>query len=413
MEKETKKKVVLAYSGGLDTSVLTKWLEQQGYTVICLAVNVGQREDFSALKKKALCSGAKKCIVSDLRSEFIESFVWPALQFHARYEGRYLLGTSLARPLIGKELVRIAKKEGAQYIAHGATGKGNDQVRFELTAYALDPEIKIIAPWRMKEFNSVFKGRADLIQYANDHNIPVKATAQKPWSSDENALHISFEAGMLEDPKQRPNEEMFELTVSPEKAPNEPQQINIAFECGIPVALNGKKMKAVELLSALNEIGGTHGVGRTDIVESRYVGMKSRGVYETPGGTILYAAHRDIECLTCDRDVMHLKDTLMPQFARLVYNGYWFSHEMECLLALLKESQRKVSGLVSIELYKGNVTVIGRSSKESLYDAAVASMEDDEGAYTQADATGFIRLHALPLKVQGIRNKQIKKFFQL
>jgi argininosuccinate synthase len=401
-----KNRVVLAYSGGLDTSVICKWLVEEGYEVVAWAADVGQREDWAAVKKKALQSGAAKFRVSNLQDTFVEEFVWPAIMFNARYEGRYYLGTSLARPCIAREHVRVAKEENAASIAHGATGKGNDQVRFELAAAALAPEVGILAPWRMPAFNSVFKGRAECIEYARKHRIPVKATARKPWSSDENVLHISFEAGMLEDPAARPREEMFELTRSPEKAPAKPEAVRIGFEEGRPVRLDGRKLKPLTILQRLNALGGKHGVGRIDIVESRFVGMKSRGVYETPGGTILMEAHRDLEGLAMDRDLMGLKETLMPRFATLAYNGLWFGREMEALMAFLEESQRYVTGEVTLELYRGNVTVTGRTSPCSLYDPAVASMEDDAGAYDQADATGFIRLQGLPLRAHARRARK-------
>ncbi len=402
-KKTATRRVVLAYSGGLDTSVICKWLVEEGYEVVAWAADVGQREDWAAVKRKALRSGAKKFLVSNLQAEFVEEFVWPSIQWNARYEGRYLLGTSLARPCIAREHVRIARQEQAGAIAHGATGKGNDQVRFELTAAALAPDLQVIAPWRMEAFNTLIPGRQEAIAYAKRHGIPVKATAKKPWSSDENVLHISYEAGMLEDPAARPREDMFELTRSPKKAPARAETLEIDFAGGAPVALNGKKRKPLALLQDLNRIGGKHGVGRIDIVESRFVGMKSRGVYETPGGTLLVEAHRDLEGLTMDRDLLQLKETLMPRFATLVYNGLWFAREMEALAAFLAESQRYVTGTVRLELYKGNVTVIGRESPCGLYDPLVASMDDDEGAYDQSDATGFIRLHGLPLRAHARR----------
>ncbi|MHC4874653.1 MAG: argininosuccinate synthase, partial [Planctomycetota bacterium] len=390
-------------------SVICKWLVEEGYEVIAWAADVGQREDWRAVRKKALQSGAVKFIVDNIREEFVKDFVFPAIMMNAKYEGRYYLGTSLARPCIAKSFVETALKEKAAYISHGCTGKGNDQVRFELTAAALAPEIKTIAPWRMKEFNSVIKGRAEAIAYAKKHKIPVKATASKPWSSDENVLHISFEAGMLEEPEKKPLEEMFELSKSPLKAPAKPEKLKIKFEKGRPVAINGKRMKPLALLEKLNKLGGKHGVGRIDIVESRFVGMKSRGVYETPGGTILMDAHRDLEGLTMDRDLMQLKEMMMPRFATMVYNGLWFCREMDAMMAFMEESQRYVTGTVNVELYKGNVIITGRSSDYSLYDPMIASMEDDEGAYDQSDATGFIRLHALPLKANARRIKKKKK----
>jgi len=396
-------KVILAYSGGLDTSVILKWLEQKGYDVIALAVNLGQREDFDSLEEKALGSGAKKLLIKDVRDEFIREFAFPALQFNAKYEGRYLLGTSLARPVIARELVRTAQEEGSNIIAHGATGKGNDQVRFELSASALMPDVTVIAPWRDSEFNSVIKGRKEAIEYAEQKGIPVKATVSQPWSSDENLMHISFESGMLEDPECSPQKEMFELSVAPEDAPEEKTCLTIGFRQGIPVSLGGKEMDPVELVETLNAIGGKNGVGRIDIVENRFVGMKSRGVYETPGFTILHEAHRDIEGLTLTGSVINLKDTLMPRFAACVYNGFWFSQEMDILLAFLGESQRYVEGEVMIELYRGNVTITGRRSPFSLYSEKIASMEDDQGAYDQSDAEGFIRLNSLQLKAHARR----------
>ena len=400
-------RVLLAYSGGLDTSVICKWLVEKGFEVITWSADVGQREDWKAVRQKALHSGSKKFIVSDLREEFVREFVFPAIQMNARYEGRYFLGTSLARPCTAREMVRVALKEKATHVAHGATGKGNDQVRFELTVSALAPELKVIAPWRTHEFTAEFKGRADLIAYAQKHKIPVKATVKKPWSSDENLLHISFEAGMLEDPNAAPLEEMFELSQSPLKAPNKPERVTIGFEDGLPVSVDGKKLSPKALLEKLNALGGKHGVGRIDMVESRYVGMKSRGVYETPGGAILMEAHRDLEGITMDRDLMQLRDTLMPRFAALIYNGYWFSREMEALMVFIKESQRYVTGAVTVELYKGNITIKGRTSPASLYDEKIASMEDDQGAYDQTDATGFIRLHGLPLRRNALRVRRM------
>ncbi len=396
-------RIMLLYSGGLDTSVICRWLAERGDEIVCFAADVGQREDWPALKKKALRSGAKKVVVADVREHFVKDFVFPSIRMNALYEGRYYLGTSLARPCIAEAMVLAAKREKCTVFAHGATGKGNDQVRFELTAAALAPEMRVIAPWRDKEFSSVIKGRAEAIQYAKKHGIPIKATASKPWSSDENLLHISFEAGMLEDPAARPLADMFELTTDPRKAPDRPEKLSVDFVRGYPVAVNGKKLPAVKLLETLNRLGGRHGVGRVDMVESRYVGMKSRGVYETPGGTILMQAHRDLEGMTMDRDVMNLRDSLIPRMAGLVYNGYWFSEEMRVLAAMVEESQRYVTGRVNLELYKGNITPIGRESPVSLYDPMVASMDDDKGAYDQTLATGFIRLHGLPLRAQARR----------
>ncbi|MCD8553653.1 argininosuccinate synthase [Seleniivibrio sp.] len=401
-----KDKVVLAYSGGLDTSVILKWLQLKGYDVVAYVADLGQLPDVEAIKEKAMKSGAVDFYALDLKEEFVKDFVFEAVKFNAVYEGRYLLGTSLARPIIAKGMVEVAEKTGAKFLAHGATGKGNDQVRFELTAAALNPELKTIVPWRMPEFFNVIKGRKEAMDFAQEHGIPVKATSDKPWSSDDNLLHISFEAGILEDPSKRPPADMFEYTVDPKNAPDEAEIIELKFEKGVAVKLNGKKYSPAEMLKELNKIGGKHGIGRIDMVESRYVGMKSRGVYETPGGTILYAAHRDLEALTLDGATINLKETLMPRFATLVYNGYWYSPEMDCLRALLDESQKFVTGKVRLELYKGNITCIGRESKYSLYNQLVVSMEDDAGAYNQTDAVGFIKLHALPLKAHAARAKK-------
>ncbi|HKI99445.1 MAG TPA: argininosuccinate synthase [bacterium] len=395
-----KDKVVLAYSGGLDTSVIVHWLTQQGYEVIALLLDLGQKvEDINALREKGKAAGASKVVVQDVQEEFVRDFVFPALQFNAQYEGTYLLGTSLARPLIAKQQIEVARAEGAAYVSHGATGKGNDQVRFELTYYALNPDIKVIAPWKVPDFFRALPGRRELIAYAEQHGIPVKATLDKPWSSDENLLHISYEAGMLEDPWEEPRPDMFELTEDPRVATQTGEGLLIDFEDGIPVAVDDQRMSPAELLRYLNKLGGKHGVGRLDLVESRYVGMKSRGVYETPGGTILHIAHRAIESITLDRGIINLKDTLLPRFAQLVYNGYWYSPEMRVLLATGRESQRGVTGTVRLELYRGNCTVTGRKSPYSLYDMAVVSMDDDQGAYQPTDAIGFINLNALPLKM--------------
>jgi len=401
-----REKVVLAYSGGLDTSVILKWLELKGLDVIAYVADLGQRDDLPAIEKKAYASGAKDFRIVDLKEEFVKDFVFTSIKFNALYEGRYYLGTSLARPIIAKGMVELAKEYGAKYIAHGATGKGNDQVRFELTAAALAPELKAIVPWRDPEFFNVIKGRKEAMEFAAKYNIPVKATVDKPWSSDENLMHISFEAGILEDPAQRPPKDMFELTVAPEDAPDTPETVEIEFVKGEPVAVNGEKLSPANLLKKLNEIGGRNAVGRVDMVESRYVGMKSRGVYETPGATILMAAHRDLEGLTLDGSLINLKDTLMPRFAHLVYAGYWYCAEMDCLRAFLEKSQEFVTGKVMLELYKGNITVVSRESAYTLYDKLVVSMDDDLGAYNQTDATGFIKLHSLPLRANAKRMKK-------
>ena len=390
------KRIVLAYSGGLDTSVILRWLiETYGAEVICYCGDVGQDEDLEEVVQKAIATGAKDCVISDLRSEFVEDFVFPAIQANAIYEGTYLLGTSLARPILAKEQVRIAQKYGAGALAHGATGKGNDQMRFELTFQALDPSLKIIAPWRTWDMG----GRTELIAYAKKFGIPVEATAKKPYSVDRNLLHISYEGGVLEDPWQAPNAEMFEWTRSPEDAPDQPSELEIDFEKGIPVAVDGERLAPTELLSRLNDIAAEHGVGRVDLVENRAVGMKSRGVYETPGGTVLYRAHRAIEELALDREVMLERDRLSPKIAQLIYNGFWYSPEMDFLRAAVTESQQRVTGSARLKLYKGGITLQGRKSPESLYDPDIATFEADT-SYDQSDAEGFIRLNALRLKLR-------------
>lgn len=399
-------KIVLAYSGGLDTSVILKWLQLKGYDVVAYVADLGQIDDVAPIKEKALNSGAVDFHCLDLKEEFVKDYVYTSIKFNALYEGRYLLGTSLARPLIAKGMVEVAQKTGAKFLAHGATGKGNDQVRFELAAAALDPSLTTIVPWRIPEFFNKIKGRQEAMDFAQKHGIPVKATKSQPWSSDDNLMHISFEAGVLEDPANRPPKEMFEYSVDPKDAPDQAEVIELEFEKGEAVKLNGKTLSPANMLVELNKLGGKHGIGRVDMVESRYVGMKSRGVYETPGGTILMAAHRDLEALTLDGSVINLKETLMPRFASLVYNGYWFSSEMECLKALLEKSQEYVTGTVRLELYKGNVICIGRESKYSMYNMMVVSMDDDKGAYDQTDAVGFIKLHALPLKAHAARAKK-------
>ena len=396
----SKEKVVLAYSGGLDTSVIVHWLASQGYDVIALCLDLGQKvENLDEIRQKGLKAGAVDVLIEDVRKEFVEDYVFRAIEWNAVYEGTYLLGTSLARPLISKKQIEAAERFGASTVSHGATGKGNDQVRFELGYYALNPDIKIIAPWKVPEFYQRYPGRAQLIEYAQQNGIPVKATAEQPWSTDENLMHISFESGMLEDPWQEPKEEMFELSQSPKNAPDQEQILTIDFEEGLPVRLDGQEFATVDLLTELNEIGGRHGIGRVDLVESRFVGMKSRGVYETPGGTILNIAHRAMESLTLDRGVIHLKDSLMPRFSQLVYNGFWFSPEMEILLEMGRSTQKRVSGTVRLKLYRGNCMVTGRKSDNSLYDEDIATMEADEGNYDPRDSNGFIRLNALPLRI--------------
>ena len=390
-------KVVLAYSGGLDTSVILKWLcEECGAEVIAFAADLGQAEELDGLEDKARATGASQVYVEDLREEFVRDFVFPALRANAVYEGTYLLGTSLARPLIAKRQVEIARLEGADGVAHGATGKGNDQVRFELSVMALEPSLTIIAPWRMWDF----KSRTDLIGYAKRYGIPVPATTEKPYSCDRNMLHMSFEGGVLEDPWREPDEAMYVLTVSPEKAPDKPAYIEIHFEAGLPVAIDGERLSPADLLSRLNVLGGAHGIGRVDMVENRYVGMKSRGVYETPGGTILHVAHRAVESITLDREVMHLKDSLVPRYAEMVYYGYWYAPEMRALQKMIDATQESVTGTARIKLYKGNCIVAGRQSETSLYRPDIATFEEDE-VYNQKDAEGFIRLNGLRLRIQN------------
>jgi argininosuccinate synthase len=389
------KKVVLAYSGGLDTAVILKWIiEEYGAEVVAYTADVGQGEEAAEAREKALATGTVYAITEDLRSEFVSDFVFPALRANAIYEGYYLLGTSLARPIIAKGLVEAAQATGADAIAHGATGKGNDQVRFELSAYALKPDIKVIAPWREWKL----RGRADCVAYAEAHGIPVPVTADKPYSMDANLLHISYEGGVLEDPWASPPADMFRSTVNPEEAPDDPEYVTIGFREGTPVSIDGVELSPVDLLGKANELGGRHGVGRVDIVENRFIGMKSRGVYETPGGTILYHAHRAVESLTLDREVAHLRDELVSRYAEMVYNGFWYSPEREALQAFMDEVQRRVNGEARIKLYKGRATVDGRrSDSHGLYDAATSTFEADD-VYNQSDATGFIRLQSLRLR---------------
>ncbi len=391
-------KIVLAYSGGLDTSVILKWLkETYQCPVVAYAADLGQGEELDGIKEKAFATGADDVVVDDLKEVFAKDFVWPALRANAIYESSYLLGTSLARPLISKRQVEVAHEMGANAVSHGATGKGNDQVRFELAYMALDPALQIIAPWRTWDF----KGREDLMEYARSRGIPVPVTKEKPYSSDRNLLHISFEGGVLEDTWAEAPEEMFVLSVSPEAAPDEPTYVEIAYEKGNPVAVDGKEMSPAELLAHMNELGGKNGIGRVDMVENRFVGMKSRGVYETPGGTILRAAHIAMESITVDREAMHLRDALVSRYAEMVYNGYWFSPERDMLQALMDEAQKNVSGMVRLKLYKGNCVVVGRKSERSLYHAGFATFEGDE-VYNQQDAEGFIRLNGLRLKIANL-----------
>jgi argininosuccinate synthase len=403
-------KIVLAYSGGLDTSIILRWLKESASRrqaeIIAFCADIGQEEELDGLEVKALETGAAKCIIEDLREEFARDFIFPMFQAGAIYEGQYLLGTSIARPLIARRMVEIARTENADAIAHGATGKGNDQVRFELAAAALAPELRVIAPWREERFRKQFPGRTEMIAFAKANGIPVEATAQKPYSMDRNLLHISYESGVLEDPwfdASSPElRAMYKLSVAPEDAPNEPEYVEVEFHRGNCIAVNGKSSPPLEVVQTLNKLGGKHGIGRVDIVENRFVGMKSRGVYETPGGTILHFAHRQMETLTMDREVMHLRDSLVPKYAELVYNGFWFSPEREALQALITETQRDVSGLVRLKLYKGNIIVAGRKSPKSLYDPRIATMEGEGSAFDQTDATGFIRLNALRLKLRTL-----------
>lgn len=397
-----KKKIVLAYSGGLDTSVILKWLLEKDFEVITFTADIGQRDaDLEKAKEKALKLGASKAYVIDLRKEFVEDYIFPVFKSGAIYENRYLLGTSVARPLISKKQIEIAEKEGAEYVSHGATGKGNDQVRFELSYYALNPKIKVFAPWKDKEFLAQFKGRSDMLAYAEKHNIPVSQSIKQPYSEDENLLHISHEAGILEDPSIECPVEVYNRSNTPEKAPDKTTKIKITFKDGIPVKVenleNGVvKTDSLELFTYLNELGAENGIGHLDMVEDRYVGIKSRGIYETPGGTILYIAHRDIEGIAMDREVMRLRDMLSPELARLIYNGYWFSPEMDFLMAAINKSQEVIDGSVILKLYKGNAYPISRESDSSLYDQKLSSM-DEEGGYNQEDATGFIKINAVRL----------------
>jgi argininosuccinate synthase len=414
-------KIVLAYSGGLDTSVILRWLkETYRAQIIAFCADIGQEEELTGLEEKALKTGASKYIIENLQEEFAHDFIFPMFQAGAIYENQYFLGTSIARPLIAKRMVEIARAEKANAIAHGATGKGNDQVRFELTAAALAPKLKVIAPWREERFRKQFPGRKEMIAFAKKNKIPVEASAQKPYSTDRNLVHISFESGVLEDPwfdaSSKKMRGMYKLSVAPEDAPDEPEHVELSFENGICVNVGetgsvpsddlerhrGRpSMSPLAVMNALNKLGGKHGIGRVDIVENRFVGMKGRGVYETPGGAILHFAHRQMETLTMDREVMHLRDSLIPKYSELVYNGFWFSPEREALQALVTETQRDVTGVVRLKLYKGNIIVAGRKSPKSLYDPKIATMEGEKSTYDQGDATGFIRLNALRLRVRA------------
>ena len=400
-------KIVLAYSGGLDTSVIVKWLrETYDAEIVTFAADIGQEEELKGLPQKARRTGASKHYTLDLVEEFARDFIYPMIRANAIYEGQYYLGTSIARPLIAKAQVAIAAKEKADTVAHGATGKGNDQCRFELTYMALNPRLQILAPWKLEAFRQEFPGRAEMIAYCTEHRIPVEASLKKPYSMDRNLLHISYEAGILEDPWFDPttpeNKGRFKLSVSPEDAPNKAEYVELDFVQGNCVRVNGQKLSPAGVLKALNRLGGKHGIGRVDLVENRFVGMKSRGVYETPGGTILMQAHRQVESLTMDREVMHLRDSLIPKYAELVYYGFWFAPEREALQALVDESQKYVTGTVRLKLYKGNIITCGRRSKYSLYDLNIASMEGVKSWYNQTDATGFIRLNGLRLRARNL-----------
>jgi len=408
------KKVVLAYSGGLDTSVILKWLVERNYRVVAYIADVGQNEDLAAARDKAVNTGAIGVYVEDLKEELVTDYIFPAVKANAIYEGRYLLGTSLARPLIARRQIEIAHREHAEYVAHGATGKGNDQVRFELSYFALDPQIKVISPWKDPDFLSEFQGRTDMIHYAEKHAIEVKASKDKPYSEDANLIHISHESGILEDPKRRAGEDIFSMTTSPQAAPDKETLIDIHFKDGVPIKVvdktNGvEKTRPFDLFQYLNTLGAENGIGRIDIVENRFVGIKSRGVYESPGMTILRVAHMDIEGIAMDREVMRLRDMLTPKFSEIVYNGFWFSPEMDFLMAAINKSQEVIDGIVYLSLYKGNVSVLGRESHSSLYDQELSSM-DIEGGFNQEDSRGFIRINAIRLKAHNaIMAKQGKK----
>lgn len=401
------KKVVLAYSGGLDTSIILKWLQEQYQCeVVTFTADIGQGEELEPARAKAQAMGVSQIYIDDLREEYVRDFVYPMFRANAIYEGEYLLGTSIARPLIAKRLVEIAEETGADAISHGATGKGNDQVRFELGAYALKPGIKVIAPWREWDLNS----RESLMAYAKEHAIPIdfaKAGKKSPYSMDANLLHISYEGGGLEDPWWEPEEDMWRWTVSPEKAPDQPEYVELTYRQGDIVAVDGQTMTPAAVLARLNQLGGKHGIGRLDLVENRYVGMKSRGAYETPGGTIMLKAHRAIESITLDREVAHLKDELMPRYAAIIYNGYWWSPERLMLQKMIDESQQFVNGVVRVKLYKGNVYIAGRKSEDSIFDANIATFEDDRGAYNQKDAEGFIRLNGLRLRIAAGKGRRL------
>lgn len=393
-------KVVLAYSGGLDTSCILRWLMERGHEVIAYVGDVGQAEDFQAVKEKALAIGAKEVYIEDLQREFVTDFIYPAIKANALYEGRYLLGTSIARPCIARSMLNVAEKVGAKYLSHGATGKGNDQVRFELAFHALRPDLEVIAPWRMREFLDRFKGRTDLMNYCAEHNIPIDASPKSPYSMDENLYHISYESGVLEDPNHSPNKDMYRMTLDPTEAADEPELVTVSFKDGAPVKLKtaeGEVTDPLELFKACNALGRKHGIGRIDIVENRFIGIKSRGVYESPGATILREAHMDIEGIAMDREVMRLRDMLSPKFSELVYNGFWFSPEMEFLMAAMEKAQELIDGEVTLQLYRGRALPVGRKSPSSLYNQDLASMEI-EGDFDPRHSEGFIRINAIRLK---------------
>jgi len=407
------KKIVLAYSGGLDTSVILKWLSNSGFEVFCFIGNVGQKENFQEIEEKALKTGASDVTTYDLRKEFVTDFIFPALKGNALYEGRYLLGTSLARPILAKAQVEMAKDLNAEYVGHGSTGKGNDQVRFELAYYALNPDIKVIAPWKDIVFLDQFKGRNDLISYAKKYNIPIGVSKKRPYSEDENLMHISHEAGMLEDPNYRPEESVFSHTSSLNNTPNSEEIIIISFKNGIPTKVINESKKieitdSLKLFLYLNDLGSKHGIGRLDMVENRFIGIKSRGIYETPAGKILWTAHRDIEGLAMDKEVMHIRDSLIPKFSELIYNGLWYSPEMDFIMSAFNKSQEEIDGDVTLSLFKGNVTTIGRKSPTSLYDQDFSSM-DKEGGFDAIDAKGFINIHSIRLKAHNLLIKKKKK----
>jgi argininosuccinate synthase len=410
----TNKKVILAYSGGLDTSVILKWLTEKSYEVIAYIADVGQDEDFEEVKEKALKIGAKKVIIEDLKEEFVTDYIFQTIKANAIYEGKYLLGTAVARPLISKKQIEIANSEGTPYVAHGSTGKGNDQVRFELGYYALKPDVKIISPWKDKEFLLTFKGRTDMLNYADKMGIPVKATLRKPYSEDDNLMHISHEAGILEDPSYFPGKDILTKIKSPIDAPDNTTHISIEFKDGIPVCVKNRDNKlsytgALDIMNYLNKVGGENGIGYLDMVENRFIGIKSRGIYETPGVTILYSAHQDIEGIAMDREVMRLRNMLSPKFAEIVYNGFWFSPEMEFLMASINKSQEMIDGVVNLSLYKGNIMIEGRSSPSSLYNEELSSM-DIEGGFDQTDSNGFIKINAIRLMAhRAIIESRIKQ----